>query len=386
MVCFEAALQPAEDLDRLVDRGLGHVDLLETARERMVLLEDAPVLVVGRRADALQLPGRERRLEQVGRVERAARRGARADQRVDLVDEQDRVGVVDELLEHCLQPLLEVAAVLGAGEQRAHVERVHLAAREDLGHLPLDDPAGEALRDRGLADAGLADEERIVLAAPAQRLDHALELALAPDQRIDLPRERHRVQVEGIGLERTARLLPLLLVGLVLALLGLLRLRRLRDPVRDVVDDVEPGDALLVQEVHGVRILLAEDRHQDVRPGDLLLARRLNVQDRALDHALEAERRLGVDLLGPGHRGGVGADELGELLAQLFDIRRAGAQHLGRRRVVQQREQEVLHRDELMTLLARLHERHVKADLEFLGDHCYVSSITHCSGCWCLRA
>src|SRR6185436_17568948 len=79
----------------------------------------------------------------------------------------------------------------------------------------------------------------------------------------------------------------------VLALVGL---RRLGDAVRDVVHHVEARDALLLQEVHRVRILLAEDRHQHVGAGDFFLAGGLHVQDGALDHALEAEGRLGVDL------------------------------------------------------------------------------------------
>ena len=49
---------------------------------------------------------------------------AGADQGVDLVDEEDRVRLVLQLLEHALQALLEVAAVLGAGQQRAHVQRI----------------------------------------------------------------------------------------------------------------------------------------------------------------------------------------------------------------------------------------------------------------------
>ena len=62
------------------------------------------------------------------------RGGAGADQGVDLVDEQDGVGLVLELLEHALQALLEVAAVLGAGEQRAHVERVDGGVGQHVGH------------------------------------------------------------------------------------------------------------------------------------------------------------------------------------------------------------------------------------------------------------
>ena len=59
---------------------------------------------------------------------------------------------------------------------------------EHLGHLALDDEAREAFGDRGLADAGFADVQRIVLAPAAQDLDRALDFELAPDQRIDAAR------------------------------------------------------------------------------------------------------------------------------------------------------------------------------------------------------
>ena len=64
----------------------------------------------------------------------------------------------------------------------------------------------QALGDRGLADAGLADEQRVVLAAAAQHLDHALELVLAADQRIDLAVARELVQVLRVAVERAVRL------------------------------------------------------------------------------------------------------------------------------------------------------------------------------------
>ena len=40
---------------------------------------------------------------------------------------------------------------------------------------------------RGLAHAGLADQQRVVLAPAAEHLNHALELERPADQRIDLP-------------------------------------------------------------------------------------------------------------------------------------------------------------------------------------------------------
>jgi len=93
------------------------------------------------------------------------------------------------------------------------------------------------------------------------------------------------------------------------------------------------------------------------------------VQDRALDDALETERRLGIDFLGTRDRGGVRGDEVSERFPQFLDVGSARAQHFRGRRIVQQREQQVLDGDELMPLLARLYERHVETDFEFLRDH-----------------
>ncbi len=371
MVRLEARFQAAQDRDRLFDRRLGHVDLLEAPRQRVIFLEHAAVLVVGGRADAFQRPGGERRLEEVRSVQGPARGGAGTDQRVDLVDEKDRIRVVHQLLQHRLQALLEIAAVLGPREQRAHVEHVNLAARENFGHLTLDDAAREPLGDRGLAHARLAHEERVVLAPPAQRLDDALDLALAADQRIDLADQRLGVEVERIGFEGAAGLLLVargFLLGLAAAF-GFLRCRRLGDAVRDVVHDVEARHALLVEEIYGVRVLLAENGDEHVRAGDFLLARGLHVQDRALDDALEAQRGLRVDFRGSRDRWRMRGDEVPQGLSQFLDVGGAGAQHFRRGGVVQQREQQVLDGDELMPLLASLHESHVQADFEFLGDH-----------------
>ena len=51
---------------------------------------------------------------------------------------------------------------------------------------PADDALREALRDGGLADARLADERGVVLGPPRQDLDDALDLLLAPDDRVEL--------------------------------------------------------------------------------------------------------------------------------------------------------------------------------------------------------
>ena len=87
---LEIGLQPLHDLDRVLDRRLVDVDLLEAADQRPVLLEILAIFLIGRRADAAQRALRQRRLQQVRRIHRAAGGRAGADHRVDLVDEEDR--------------------------------------------------------------------------------------------------------------------------------------------------------------------------------------------------------------------------------------------------------------------------------------------------------
>ena len=159
-----AVAQAAQDLDRVVDRRLLDADLLEAPLERRVALEVLAVLVERRRADRLQLAARERRLQDRSGVDRAFG-GARTDEIVQLVDEQDDVAALHDLLHDLLQPLLELAAVLRAGDERGEVERVDLLALEQLGHLAARDALREPFDDGGLADARLADQHRVVLLA-----------------------------------------------------------------------------------------------------------------------------------------------------------------------------------------------------------------------------
>ena len=185
VVGLVAVAEPLEDLDGLLDRRLGHLDLHEAPLEGGVALEVLAVLVQRGGADGLQLAAGQRRLEDAGRVD-GALRGARADEVVELVDEQDDVARLADLLHDLLEALLELAAVLAAGDERGEVERPHLLALEQLGDLVVGDALGEALDDGRLADARLADEHGVVLGAPAEDLHDPLDLGLAADARVEL--------------------------------------------------------------------------------------------------------------------------------------------------------------------------------------------------------
>ncbi len=165
---------------RLVDG-----DLLEAALQGGIALEVLAVLLERRRADRLQLAAGQRRLQDRGRVDRALGR-ARADEVVQLVDEQDDVAALGDLLHHLLQALLELTAVLRARDQGRQVERVDLLALEQLGDLAVRDPLRQAFDDGGLADAGLANQHGVVLGPAREDLHDPLDLGLATDDRVEL--------------------------------------------------------------------------------------------------------------------------------------------------------------------------------------------------------
>ena len=109
---------------------------------------------------------------------------------------------VGDFLQHGLQPLLELAAVLRAGDERAHVERDDPLVLQPLGHVAADDALRQPFDDRRLADAGLADQHRVVLGAARQHLDDAADLLVAADDRIELALARELGQVAAVALER----------------------------------------------------------------------------------------------------------------------------------------------------------------------------------------
>ena len=210
VVRLVALLEPAQDRDRVRDGRLADEDRLEAPLERGVLLDVLAVLVERRRADRAQLAAREHRLEHVRGVHGALGR-AGADDRVQLVDEEDDLALrALDLGQDGLQPLLELAAVLRAGEQRADVERPDPLALQPLRDVAGDDPLGEALGDRRLADAGVADQHRVVLRPAREDLDHAADLLVAADDRVELALLGELGQVAAELLERLVGALRIL--------------------------------------------------------------------------------------------------------------------------------------------------------------------------------
>ena len=88
--------------------------------------------------------------------------------------------------------------ILGAGDQRAHVERDDALVLEPFRHVAADDALRQAFDDGGLADARLADQHRVVLGAAREHLDDAADLLVAADDRIELALRGQLGQVAAV--------------------------------------------------------------------------------------------------------------------------------------------------------------------------------------------
>ena len=276
VIVLEIGLEPLEDFDRIRNRGLIDVDLLEPAHQRSVLLEILPVFLVSGRADAAHRARRQCGLEQIRRIHRATGGGARADHGVDFVDEQDGAGIGLKLLDDLLEPFLEIAAIARAGKERAHVECEHGRVAQHVGHFAMNDAARQPFGNRGLADAGVADEQRIVLRPSAEYLNSAADLGVAADQRVDLALARLLVEVDAVSVQRIALLLRLIAAFGIGVLVGAAHRPRFRharplgNAVADVIDCVVARHVLLLQEICGVALTFGEDRDQHIGASDFL--------------------------------------------------------------------------------------------------------------------
>ena len=164
-------------------------------------------------ADDVQFAARQSRLEQISGVHRAFG-FARADDHVHFIDEQyDVPGRLLDLVDHALEPLLEFAAKLGPGDERAHVEAHQLAILEAVGNVAIGDAQREPLGDRSLADPGLADQNGIILGAAGEHLDGTADLLVAADDGIQLAVARRLGEVARIFLERIVAIFGPLRVG-----------------------------------------------------------------------------------------------------------------------------------------------------------------------------
>ena len=161
-----AFLEATQDGDGVLDARLADEDLLEAALEGGILLDVLAKLVERRRTDEPELTTGEHRLEHVAGVHGGVARCPGTHDGVQLVDEGDDLSITGlDLFEHGLQPLLELATVLRPRDHGPEVQADQSLVAQRFRHVAVDDALSQALDDGSFADAGLTDEDRVVLGA-----------------------------------------------------------------------------------------------------------------------------------------------------------------------------------------------------------------------------
>ena len=192
--------------------------------------------------------------------------------------------VFRELLDDLLEALLELAAVLRAGDERADVQR---RATRLLSRMSGTSPAtmrwARPSDDGRLADAGLADQRRVVLRLPAEDLDDPLDLLLAADDRVELVGAGRLREVDAQGIDRRG------LAGS-LRLLGRAGGGGLRQDADHLVADLVQVHAEGLQHARGDALAFAHEAQQQVLRADVVVAEAPGLVDGQLDHPLRARR------------------------------------------------------------------------------------------------
>ena len=202
VVHFVALFQATQNCDGVFDRRLADVDLLKATFERRILFDVLAVFVERGCTNHVQLAASQHWLDHVARIHRAFA-SARTNNGVDLIDKRDDfAGRIDDLFEHRLEPLFELAAVLRARQHGSDIETDEASVLEALGYIAIGNAASETLDNGGLTHAGFANEHRVVLGAAAEHLDDPTNLFVAPDDRIDLAVASALGEVLAVLLER----------------------------------------------------------------------------------------------------------------------------------------------------------------------------------------
>ena len=212
VVLLVARLERSQDLDRVLDARLLDIDGLEATLEGWVLGEVLAEFLGRGGADNLEGTTREHGLEHGACIDGSLGRTG-TDDGVHLVDKQNDVVGLGRLLDHVLEALLKLTAILGARDKTRQVKRPDVLVHKVLGHIAGSDLPCQALDDGRLAHAGVAQDKWVVLGAARKNFHHTLDFLFATNYRVELAVAR---LLREVGRELLKRIgaTPLLLRGI----------------------------------------------------------------------------------------------------------------------------------------------------------------------------
>src|SRR5205807_2580152 len=265
---------PTQDCNRVFDRRLAHIDLLEATLQRGDLLDVFLVFVERGRADTAQLAASQRRLQHVGSVDRALS-STGANQRVQLVDKKNDLTLrVFHLFQARLQTIYKFTTVLCVRQHRSQIEPNQTLVAQSFRNVARNDSLREAFYDRRFADPGLTDKDRIIFGATRENLNRPPYFIITPDHRIEFALARQIRKVARVLGQRLIIRFGILIGDARAAACLFYRFQQ-----------VVAADAMLTQNLSGLTIFFICNRQQQMLSRDVLIL-----------HLLGALLRGGEDL------------------------------------------------------------------------------------------
>ncbi len=251
---------------------------------------------------------------------------------MELVDEEHHVLGAADFVHDGLDALLELAAVLGPGDHHRQVEHHEALVLEDLRNIARDDALGEPFDDRGLADAGLAEKDGVVLGAAAEDLHETFDLGGAADDGVEGAFLGEFGQVATEGIERRGLALALgagggsgpgagrgggarEAGGFAAALLALIL--ACAEKVEHFFADFLELEPEVHEDLSGDAVVLAEEPEEEVLGADVVVVEVPGFLDGVLDDLFGAG---GLGQLAHGDHFRAWLDELLDLEADLAEV------------------------------------------------------------------
>ena len=192
---FIPFFQAAQDGDGILHGRFGNHNRLETTLQGGIFFNVLTVFVQGGGTDTVELTPGQHGLQNVAGVHGAVGFSG-TDDGVQLINEQDDTAVaLFDFRQYGLQPFLKFTPEFGASNQGTHIQGEDGFVLQAVRHVPADNPLGQAFGDGGFTDAGLTDQDGVVLGFPGQDPDDVPDFAVTADDRVQLllPGQVHQV-------------------------------------------------------------------------------------------------------------------------------------------------------------------------------------------------
>jgi len=185
MVLFITIPKTLQNLEGLFFARRLNNNRLEPPLQGSIFFHIFPILVKGRRTDAVNFTPSQSRLENIGRIN-CAFCSAGTNKRMKLINKENHIPRTPNFIDDGLDALLKLPAIFRTGHHHRQIQHDQPLITKNLRHFMRGNPLSQTLDNSGLANARLTKQHRVIFRTPAKNLNQTLNLRLTPNHRVQL--------------------------------------------------------------------------------------------------------------------------------------------------------------------------------------------------------